>query len=223
MFMKVKKLFLSLFSTTIMLTTFFQFSTPKNFLEPKAAVSETKRVWMLNNDVQDWDKDGAATCLYYYGGGVTSPTFPGLNATYDTENMKVFFDIPVAATNFLWVRGNNNCTTDWNSRSNQFSYAPNQYWNLTDTYAWNNFYASPSYTLTDFVPVTTKVVLDFSNKTENLFGNCSYSKVEELIAEYNSLSSFEQNQFDNLDFDGVTGLERLNYLIEVSGATTALN
>jgi hypothetical protein len=210
-----------------MLLGVFQFSNQFNYIEPKAAAIETKRIWAIAREAW-WFNDGVSF------GVATATGFEGISAlnytTYILQRDQNNFDLGVSPNNYSGLQSyafyvdipTNITHVEFfreASPTNRFNYSG---WS---TYTSGMKYVFDGYT-TEFAGYLfeeTKIVENFSLTTNNLEGSCTFANVESIILAYNNLATFEQNQFDAKDFSGVTGLERLNYLIEVSGATTALN
>lgn len=223
--MKTTKLLLSIFTTSSIFFAFFPLTNNFSFLEPNAANSETKRIWAIARESW-WFNDsasfGVSTATGFDGGNALNYTtyimqrdennFDTDSGTYSGSQSYAFYvDVPTNISHVEFFReinpSNRQNYTGWSTYTSGMKYVFNGSTSEYSGYSFNE----------------TKVVENFSNTTENLQGSCSFANVESIISAYNNLATFEQNQFDAKDFSGVSGLDRLNYLIDVSGATTLLN
>ena len=196
-------------------------------VKTEAATVETKRVWMKNSITGTWDQDGAGTAIHYWG-GAQGTTFPGLRVKWDAANSLVYYDLPVDVTTYMFVRvSGSEPITDWGAKTADLVYADSigKYYDLTGPIAWDG--ATTPGSFVSFTPTTTTVVANFAATLDTIAEICTKPLAQAAIDAYNNLSTFEQDQFDvlpvgNLE-DGMTGLDRLNYLKSRWNITTLLN
>ena len=223
--MIIKKSFISIFLLLISIFGVYQINSV--VVESNAANVESRRVWIDINSTT-WGSAGADTYLYAYNSSTHHVAWPGTKITsgvstsnnYDSNNTKWYFDVPDSFDKFFFTRRDpNNVNTEWD-RTVEYDTIDNNTPNYLFTLDYN---VTDKRTVNSFNANETLIVENFASSTDDLNNSCTFAVVESIITAYNNLATFEQNQFDTKDFDGVTGLERLNYLIDISGATTALN
>ena len=223
--MIIKKSFISIFLLLISIFGVYQINSV--VVESNAANVESRRIWIDINSTT-WGSAGADTYLYAYNSSTHHVAWPGTKITsgvstsnnYDSNNNKWYFDVPNSFDRLFFTRRDpSNVDTEWD-RTIEFDTIDNN----TPTYLFTlDYNVTNKRTVDPFTANETLIVENFASSTDNLNNSCTFEGVESIITAYNNLATFEQNQFDTKDFDGVTGLERLNYLIDISGATTALN
>ena len=223
--MIIKKSFISIFLLLISIFGVYQINSV--VVESNAANVESRRVWIDINSTT-WGSAGADTYLYAYNSSTHHVAWPGTKITsgvstsnnYDSNNTKWYFDVPDSFDRLFFTRRDpNNVNTEWD-RTVEYDTIDNNTPNYLFTLDYN---VTDKRTVNSFNANETLIVENFASSTDDLNNSCTFAVVESIITAYNNLATFEQNQFDTKDFDGVTGLERLNYLIDISGATTALN
>jgi hypothetical protein len=223
--MNLKKLFLATLMTFLVGGILFTYNQ-NNQLVPQAAATETKRIWAIARESW-WFNDGVgfgvATATNFVGDSAQNYTTyimqrdinnfdSGISNEFSgSQSYAYYVDVPINVGYVEFFREAN--------PANRFNFSGWSNYTIGMKYVFNGFTTEFS----DFSFQTTKVVSDFIVQTEDLQGNCTFSNIELLISNYNSLASFEQNQFDNSVFGESSGIERLNYLITISGATTPLN
>ncbi|OQA78251.1 MAG: hypothetical protein BWY30_00789 [Tenericutes bacterium ADurb.Bin239] len=190
------------------------------------ASSLTKWVWMKNSITADWDKDGAATAIHYWG-GATGTAWPGVLVKWDQNNEKCYYDLPNDVTHYMFIRVSGDGTQDWGAKTADLTYTDSvgKYFDLTGPIVWGggttpgSFVAFPA-----GQPYTTVVVNNFHLSINTAAGACSATKAQAAINTFNdNLTTFEQNQYKAMDVGGgKTGLDRLNYLKARYGITTPL-
>jgi len=186
--------------------------------EAEAATTETSRLWAKIVNKDQWDADGAATYIHYWGGSSSTSWF-GVPINWDSTNDLVYFDVPSDTTGVIFVRVNKDRNGVWNQTADleATGHFNNWYFNLTGYGGgeWKN----------DITIKTTKVVSDFVETIDTAAEACSAENAQAAVDAYNALATFEQNQFDVLSFGtpAKTGLQTLNYLISYYSITTPLN
>ena len=224
--MIIKKSILSIFLLSI--SVFGIFQNNRFVVESNAANVESRRIWIDINS-STWGSSGADTYLYAYNSSTVHVAWPGTKITsgvstsnnYDSNNMKWYFDVPNSFDRLFFTRRDpNNVNNEWD-RTFEYDTIDNNTPNYLFTLDYDVI--AGKRTVTSFTANETLIVENFASSTDDLNNSCTFAVVESIITAYNNLATFEQNQFDTKDYDGVTGLERLNYLIDISGATTALN
>jgi len=186
--------------------------------EAEAATTETSRLWAKIVNKDQWDADGAATYIYYWGGSSSTSWF-GVPINWDETNDMVYYDVPSDTTWVIFVRVNSTRDGVWNQTADleATGHFNNWYFNLTGYGGgeWKN----------DITMKTTKVVSDFAATIDTAAEACSADAVNTAIDAYNALSTFEQDQFDSYSFGSPakTGSETLNYLKSFYGISTPSN
>jgi hypothetical protein len=227
--MNFKKALLTTLSTIMVGGVVLSANQNTSQFEPQAAVTETKRVWAI-----------ARTSFWFDGGvsfGVSTTTgFIGASAqNYTTYIMQrdvnnndfgaggtefsgsqahaYYVDVPTNITHVEFFREA--------SPASRFNYS-----------GWSLYTAGMKYILENvstaefagFAFNTTKVVEDFANSIDTIAEVCTSGQAQTAINTYNGMATFEQNQFDVLAVsEGVTGLQRLEYLRSRFSIATALN
>ena len=199
-------------------------STQVPEVKAEAATVTTKRVWMKNSITSTWDADGAGTAIHYWG-GAQGTTFPGVRVNWDDANKLVYFDLPEDITHFMFVRvSGGDSISDWGAKTEDLIYSESvgKYFDLTGPIAWDG--ATTPGSFVTFTPATTTIVSNFAATIDTSEKACSSLAAQAAVNAYNALSTFEQNQFNDLDVgEGVTGSERLNFLKSFYGIGTPLN
>jgi len=197
--------------------------------EPQAAVTETKRVWAVAR-TSFWFNDGVS-----FGVATTTGFVDAAAQNYTTYIMQrdvnnndfgtggtefsgsqahaYYVDVPTNITHVEFFREA--------SPASRFNYSG---WSL---YTAGMKYILENVSTTEFAGFafnTTKVVEDFANSIDTIAEVCTSGQAQTAINTYNGMATFEQNQFDVLAVsEGVTGLQRLEYLISRFSIATALN
>jgi len=179
--------------------------TAKPETNVEAATILTKRVWVNTNEYPSyWYDGGAVTGIHYWG---ASEDY--VKVILDSANSTWYYDIPNAVNDFQLLRIGTS-GEHWSLLSNQV-YGIGTFWLHTD--------GSVGYD--GGTHITTTIVTNFIATTS---GICSKSAAQTIIDNYNLLATFEQDQFDVYDVgEGVTGLQRLNFLKTKYTITTDLN
>lgn len=183
----------------------------------QAATTETSRLWAKIVNKDQWDADGAATYIHYWGGSSSTSWF-GVPINWDSTNDLVYYDVPSNTTGVNFVRVNDTRDGVWDQTVDLVAtgHFDNWYFNLTGYGGgeWKN----------DITIKTTKVVSDFVATIDTAAEVCSAENAQAAVDAYNALATFEQNQFDVLSFGtpAKTGLQTLNYLKSYY-STTPLN
>ncbi|MFA5421872.1 MAG: hypothetical protein WC344_03665 [Bacilli bacterium] len=192
--------------------------------EVEAASTNTKRVWMKNSITSTWDADGAGTAIHYWG-GTSGTAWPGVRCNWDAANSLVYYDIPDDVTTYMFVRvSGSDPISDWGAKTGDLVYTNSvgNYFNLTGPIAWGG--ATTPGSFVSFTPSTTTIVQALAATIDTDDEACSRPAAQAAVNTYNSLSTFEQNQFNALIIaDGKNGSQLLNYLIDFYGITTLLN
>lgn len=197
-------------------------------IETQAAATNTKRVWFYPDYVDWWASDLANAPLgIHYWGGSHSTTWPGARMLKDDANNLWYYDVPSDTTDVIFTRINNSKPTEHYNQSKTFpleNYA-NTYrcelWNNQDGYGHQD--GAWVATGTHWNLVTTTKVSNLADSIATKALACSDTKAQQAVNTYNSFSTFEQNQFNELNVGGgVTGLQRLNYLKSFYNITTPL-
>lgn len=195
------------------------------------AASETKRIWLNPRSIEwDWWVGTGTLVTMHYWGGDTGSNWPGTemlvdaNNTHDNDPSKPFYylDVDPGTTTVKFTRAKDpwvlneepyNKSKNIEAKFNIFVYE------LKDEKDGGENIVSSS----EFTPKTTKIVADFAASINTQAKACSQAAVNTAVSTYNNLSTFERNQFDNLQVgDGFTGLQRLQYLMDFYGITTPL-
>lgn len=168
----------------------------RNPIDTFAASAETKRVWMKNSIVSTWDADEAKTYIHYWG-GASNTSWPGVAAKWDAANSLVYYDIPSDITGYQFTR----CSPAgayWDAKTADLAYADSigKYFDLTGPIAWGGSTTPGSFV--SFTPLKTTIVSNFENSMNTDYSICSAPAVQTIVDNYNSMSSFEQDQFDAL-------------------------
>lgn len=223
----MKKFFKLLPVVTLLTGLFSVFVSSKDQIKAEAATVETKRVWVHTGYIEWWGNESATTYIYLFASG-TDNAWPGQQMKRDSNNKKDghnlwYFDVPTNYTHMIVVR----TSADGKISHNQTVNIPietyvNNYryevWNDKDNEnkqkgAW-----------VAFTPADTSIVVEYANSVATYDQVCSPELAQSAIDRYNALSTFEQDQFDKRNVgDGVTGLERLNYLKSFYNINTPLN
>jgi hypothetical protein len=194
----------------------------KDVVRADAASPTTKRVWMKNSITSTWDADGAATAIHYWG-GAQGTTWPGVRVKWDPANSLVYFDLPADITHFMFVRvSGSDPILDWGAKTEDLTYSESvgKYFDLTGPIAWGGAKTQGSFV--KFTPETTTIVANFAATLDNGEA-CNADDAQTAVNTYNSLSTFERNQFDVMEVgDGMTGLDRLTYLKSFYGIDTPI-
>ena len=189
----------------------------KDVVRADAASPTTKRVWAKIVNKDQWDADGASTYIYYWGPNGAYHSWFGVPVKWDSTNDLVYYDVHPDTTHVIFVRVNKNKDGVWNQTADleATGHFDTWYFNLTGYGGgeWKN----------DLTIKTTKIVSDFAATIDTKEEACSSLATQAAVNAYNELSTFEQNQFNDLDVgEGVTGLQRLNYLISFYGIDTPI-
>lgn len=205
--------------------------TQKETVQVEAETVETKRVWFYPDYVTWWENNTTgetpttAVGIHYWGGeGVIGTTWAGTPMLKDAANDLWYYDVPLNTINVKFTRIKTADPTGepWNksidtiipANSGQHRF---ELWN--DQTLGENQGAWVSYT-----PVTTTIVTSFSETIDTSGEACNATAAQTAVNTYNSLSTFEQNQFDVMVVgDGMTGLDRLTYLKSFYNISTSLN
>lgn len=187
-------------------------------VEVKAATTETKRVWFSPDYVGWWTGDSANSQvgIYYFGGSVEG-TWAGVGMLHDGANSLWYYDVPSDTTTVIFTRIK---VADPSNAWNQTLNVPVGVCNTYKYELWNST-VDGKYEVSgaiEFSPATTDVVSNFAATLDTSAEICNSSAVATALSTYNSLSTFEKNQFDNLDVGGSeTGATRLAYLEAMYG------
>jgi len=199
----------------------------------EAATVETRRVWVKVRTGGDnwWNNDNADTYIYNWktSDGTYIAAWPGTklidhantSERYDTPNGYYYFDVPVVYDKFKFAR-----VVDGSYKGNQTSEnnlgAEQNFW-FAEIVTGTEGSISLSW-VNDTTPETTAIVTAFAATIDTSAEACSVEAAQAAVDSYNSMSSFEQDQFDALDVGGgFTGLQRLNYLKTKYSIVTPLN
>jgi len=220
----IKKL--SMLTLGLAMTTGICFSvsakTSKTETTVNAATVETSRIWMVNSITASWDADGAKTYIHYWG-GASSTTWPGVATIWDSSNGKSYYDVPSGTTGFVFAR----CSPAgeyWGAKTVDLVATGhfNAYYFDMNTFGWDPVLCNGTWN--SFSPVVTTVVSSFADTLDTFAEACSIEAAQTAVDSYNALSTFEQDQFDALFVsEGVTGIQRLNYLKTFWNISTTLN
>jgi len=221
----MKKLTKMLAAFALLVGVFGVAASQKETVVAEAAATETKRVWMKNSITATWDKDGAGTAIHYWG-GAAGTTFPGVRTNWDSANELVYFDLPSYVTHYMFVRvsgfDEKNPTTisDWGAKTADLDYTASvgNYFDLSGPIGWDGATTPGSFKLFGEegnrpLLTTTTIVSDLVAAIGDDKNLCDSISAGSVITLYNSLSTFELNQFSGFVFEGgFTGLQRLVYL-----------
>lgn len=183
----------------------------------------TKRVWFNPYDVGWWASTDADVRVHYFNNAEgVSTSWPGVVMNKDVNNNNYYYyDIDISSNGLVFARTDHGGGKIWNQTTdvsvpNNYSEHESSYYGLLDS---KNHEGKQNWKQLEYFSVnTTKVVQDFKVKTDGLVGNCEPTKVQSILNDYTALSDFEREQFNNLDVgDGVTGLQRLQYLNIAAG------
>lgn len=220
----MKKCLLGLFVFGLLFGAFGVATHQEEPVAIEAATTNTKRVWMKNSITTDWDKDGAGTAIHYWG-GAQGTAFPGVRTKWDAANSLVYYDIPADVTTYMFVRvSGTDPIADWGAKTADLVYTNSvgKYYDLTGPIAWGG--ATTPGDFVSFTPATTTIVSAFAATIDTSAEACNASAAQAAVTAYNALSTFEQDQFDALIVGGgVTGIQRLTYLVNFYGIVTPLN
>ena len=205
-------------------------STQKDTVQVEAATVETKRVWFYPDYVTWWENDTTgetpttAVGIHYWGGeSVVGSRWAGTPMLKDAANDLWYYDVPLNTINVKFTRiktadptgepWNKSIDTEIPANSGQHRF---ELWNDETSGEYHGAWVP-------YAPVTTTIVKSFSDTIDTSGEACNATAAQTAVNTYNSLSTFEQNQFNDLDVgEGVTGLQRLNYLISFYGIDTPI-
>ena len=194
--------------------------------EVEAATVETKRVWLHTTYVSWWDGDLANALVgVHYWGGTSGSDWAGVQMSKDNANNLWYFDVPSDTTvvKFTRIKASDPTAEPFNKSVNtNLPVNPNLY----RFELWNSMLSGEQEgAWVGFTPVSTTIVVNFAATIDTADEACSADAVNTAIAAYNDLSTFEQDQFDDLSFGSPakTGLETLNYLKSFYGISTSSN
>jgi len=196
--------------------------------EPQAAVTETKRVWAIARVSFWFDASvsfGVSTTTGFIGDAAQNYTTYIMQRDVNNNDFGVegddysesqthayYVDVPTNITHVEFFREA--------TSGSRFTFSG---WSL---YTVGMKYVFDGYTteFAGFAFNTTKVVQDFADSIDTIAEVCTSGQAQTAINTYNDMATFEQNQFDVLAVsEGVTGLQRLEYLISRFSIATALN
>jgi len=196
----------------------------KNETNVEAATYETRRVWAtITSDPTWWTNDGALTYIYYWQvregqSDYTTLSWPGVQMLTDSANGFMYYDVLSWYTSFKLVR------VVGGVDQNQTAGDPLGF--VQSTFLCTISTPSNVLTQTWTTPTfaTTTIVSDFAATIDTSTEACSLVAAQAAVNAYNAMSTFEQDQFDALTVsEGVTGLQRLNYLRTYWNISTTLN
>ena len=191
-------------------------------VKAEAANAETKRVWLHTTYVSWWDGDLANALVgVHYWGGTSGSDWAGVQMSKDNANNLWYFDVPsdTTAVKFTRIKASDPTAEPFNKSVNtNLPVNPN----LSRFELWNDIVnGEQGGAWVEFTPVPTTIVANFAATIDTSDEACSSLATQAAVNAYNALSTFEQNQFDDLDVgEGVTGLQRLNYLKSFYGIDT---
>jgi hypothetical protein len=211
------------------------FNQNNSQLEPQAAVTETNRVWA--NAGTWWTNDGAETYIYAWKNSDSSAfvAWPGYRLinpnnssnNKDNANNTYFVDIPTTYDRFKFNRVQPGTTNVWNESSVTNTLDGNTKDYKFQINGTNGLNAFEGLAVSSFSAVTTSIVLNLSESIDSSLEACSSSSAQTAIDTYNSMATFDQNQFDVLDVDSgegvTTGIQRLQYLKDFYSIATIIN
>jgi len=200
-------------------------ATRKLEVKAEAANAETKRVWLHTTYVSWWDGNlvNALVGVHYWG-GTSSSDWAGVQMSKDNANNLWYFDVPsdTTAVKFTRIKASDPTAEPFNKSVNtNLPVNPN----LNRFELWiSTFSGEQEGAWVGFTPVSTTIVVNFAAAIDTSDDACSSLATQAAVNAYNALSIFEQNQFDVLDVgEGVTRLQRLNFLKSFYGIDTPLN
>lgn len=219
----MRKIMSKIVMTTAVLLSFGSFAVKGNVrdVEVKAATTETKRVWFSPDYVEWWTGDSANSQvgIYYFGGSVEA-TWAGVGMLHDSANSLWYYDVPSDTTTVIFTRIK---VAIPNEAFNQTVNVPVGGCNTYKYELWNSDVEGKNEVsgAIAFSPVTTDVVSNFAATLDTSAEICNSSAVATALSTYNSLSTFEKNQFDSLAVGGSeTGATRLDYLQALYGVNS---
>jgi hypothetical protein len=193
-------------------------------VKAEAANTETKRVWLHTTYVSWWDGDLANALVgVHYWGGTSGSDWAGVQMSKDNANNLWYFDVPSDTTTvkFTRIKASDPTGEPYNKSVNtDLPVNPNLY----RFELWNDIVnGEQAGVWVEFTPDPTTKVANFAATIDTSDEACSSLATQAAVNAYNALSTFEQNQFNDLDVgEGVTGLQRLNYLISFYGIDTPI-
>jgi hypothetical protein len=196
--------------------------------EPQAAVTETKRVWAIARESWWFDAGvsfGVSTTTGFVGSAAQNYTtyimqrdvnnndFGAGGTEFSGSRAHAYYvDVPTNITHVEFFREA--------SPTNRFNYSGWSLYTAGMKYVFNGSTAE----FAGFAFNTTKVVQDFADSIDTSAEACTSELAQTAINTYNAMATFDQNQFDVLAVsEGVTGLQRLEYLRSRFSIATALN
>jgi hypothetical protein len=196
--------------------------------EPQAAVTETKRVWAIARESWWFDAGvsfGVSTTTGFVGPAAQNYTtyimqrdvnnndFGAGGTEFSGSRAHAYYvDVPTNITHVEFFREA--------SPTNRFNYSGWSLYTAGMKYVFNGSTAE----FAGFAFNTTKVVQDFADSIDTSAEACTSELAQTAINTYNAMATFDQNQFDVLAVsEGVTGLQRLEYLRSRFSIATALN
>ncbi|MFA5687245.1 MAG: alpha/beta hydrolase-fold protein [Bacilli bacterium] len=176
---------------------------------------ETNRVWLKINS-STWTIDNAITQIHYFNGSSSPNTiWPGVPLSYDLANEAYYYDLPHDVSNYMFTRVDSYYNY-LNAKTADLSYTNsiNKIYTISGAISGSGeITVTGSYSA--FSPLTTTKVSTFMTTLDDGSYICDYNHtLKELNYYYHGLSSFERKQYqETLLYDGVSGSDRLNYLL----------
>jgi hypothetical protein len=226
--MNFKTTFSSILTILMVGGVFLSVNQNTSQFEPQAAVTETKRVWAIAR-VSFWFDAGVSfgvsTTTGFVGSAAQNYTtyimqrdvnnndFGAGGTEFSGSRAHAYYvDVPTNITHVEFFREA--------SPTNRFNYSGWSLYTAGMKYVFNGSTAE----FAGFAFNTTKVVQDFADSIDTSAEACTSELAQTAINTYNAMATFDQNQFDVLAVsEGVTGLQRLEYLRSRFSIATALN
>ena len=160
--------------------------------------------------------DNAITQIHYFNGSSSPNTiWPGVPLSYDLANEAYYYDLPHDVSNYMFTRVDTYYNY-LNAKTADLSYTNsiNKIYTISGAISGSGeITVTGSYSA--FSPLTTTKVSAFMTTLDDGSYICDYNHtLKELNYYYHGLSSFERKQYqETLLYDGVSGSDRLNYLL----------
>jgi hypothetical protein len=226
--MNFKTTFSSILTILMVGGVFLSVNQNTSQFEPQAAVTETKRVWAIARESWWFDAGvsfGVSTTTGFVGPAAQNYTtyimqrdvnnndFGAGGTEFSGSRAHAYYvDVPTNITHVEFFREA--------SPTNRFNYSGWSLYTAGMKYVFNGSTAE----FAGFAFNTTKVVQDFADSIDTSAEACTSELAQTAINTYNAMATFDQNQFDVLAVsEGVTGLQRLEYLRSRFSIATALN